>query len=110
SSISCGVWRSNRSVMRYDWTLADIEEVYRTPLLSLLVRAQQVTRECHPADRVQTCRLVSIKTGGCPEGCAYCPHSAHYDTPVSRQGLMAVDEVLARARTAAAAGVTQFGR
>jgi biotin synthase len=94
--------------MRYDWTLADIEDVYRTPLLGLLVRAQQVTREYHPADRVQTCRLVSIKTGGCPEDCAYCPQSAHYDTTVSRQGLMAVDEVLARARSAAADGVTRL--
>jgi biotin synthase len=57
---------------------------------------------------VQTCHLVSIKTGGCPEDCAYCPQSAHYDTPVTRQGLMDVDEVLARATRAAADGVTRL--
>ena len=94
--------------MRHDWTIAEIEEVYGTPLLSLLFRAQQVAREFHRPDQVQTCRLVSIKTGGCPEDCAYCPQSAHYDTPVMRQGLMEVDEVVARARRAAAEGVTRL--
>ena len=72
--------------MRHDWTLAEIREIYDTPLLSLLFRAQQVAREFHRPDQVQTCHLVSIKTGGCPEDCAYCPQSAHYDTPVARQG------------------------
>jgi biotin synthase len=95
-------------VMRHDWTLAEIREIYDTPLLSLLFRAQQVAREFHRPDQVQTCHLVSIKTGGCPEDCAYCPQSAHYDTPVSRQGLMAVDDVMARARRAADEGVTRL--
>ena len=94
--------------IRYDWTIDQIEEVYRTPLLGLLFRAQEVARECQPPDQVQTCQLVSIKTGGCPEDCAYCPQSAHYDTPVERQGLMDVDEVLTRARRAAADGVTRL--
>ena len=94
--------------MRHDWTLAEIREIYDTPLLSLLFRAQQVAREFHRPDEVQTCHLVSIKTGGCPEDCAYCPQSAHYDTPVSRHGLMDVDEVMARARRAADEGVTRL--
>ena len=94
--------------MRHDWTIAEIEETYRTPLLSLLFRAQQVVREFHDPDQVQTCRLVSIKTGGCPEDCAYCPQSAHYDTPVGRQGLMDVDDVVARARRAGSEGVTRM--
>ena len=94
--------------VRHDWTVGEIEEVYRTPLLGLLFRAQQVTRECHRPDQVQTCRLVSIKTGGCPEDCAYCPQSAHYDTPVTRQGLLEVDEVIARARQAASEGMTRL--
>ena len=94
--------------MRHDWTLAEIREIYDTPLLSLLFRAQQVAREFHRPGQVQTCHLVSIKTGGCPEDCAYCPQSAHYDTPVSRQGLMAVDDVMARARRAADEGVTRL--
>ena len=94
--------------MRHDWTAAEIGDVYRSPLLSLLVRAQEVAREFHQPDEVQTCRLVSIKTGGCPEDCAYCPQSAHYDTPVARQGLMAVDEVIDRAQRAAGEGVTRL--
>jgi biotin synthase len=94
--------------MRHDWTAADIEEIYRSPLLSLLLRAQRITRDFHPPDRVQTCHLVSIKTGGCPEDCAYCPQSAHYQTSVTRQGLLAVDEVIERARRAAGEGVTRL--
>ena len=95
-------------MIRHDWTLPEIREIYETPLLALLFRAQQIARTHHPADQVQTCHLVSIKTGGCPEDCAYCPQSAHYDTPVSRQGLMDVDAVLARARRAKADGVTRL--
>ena len=93
---------------RHDWTASEIEEIYQTPLLSLLMRAQQVARESHKPDEVQTCHLVSIKTGGCPEDCAYCPQSAHYDTPVARQGLMSVEEVLDRAQRAADEGVTRL--
>jgi len=94
--------------MRHDWTLDEIRGIFETPLLSLLFRAQQVAREFHQPDQVQTCHLVSIKTGGCPEDCAYCPQSAHYETPVGRQGLMDPDDVLARARRAAAEGVTRL--
>ena len=94
--------------MRYDWTLPEIREIYETPLLGLLFHAQQVARQFHPPDEVQTCHLVSIKTGGCPEDCAYCPQSAHYDTAVSRQGLMDVDQVMVRARRAASEGVTRL--
>jgi biotin synthase len=94
--------------LRYDWTLAEIEEISRRPLLSLLYSAQQVARQVHPPDEVQTCRLISIKTGGCPEDCAYCPQSAHYRTGVVRHGLMEVDEVIACARRAAEEGVTRL--
>ena len=94
--------------LRHDWTLAEIRAIYETPLLSLLVQAQEVTRAHHQPDEVQTCHLVSIKTGGCPEDCAYCPQSAHYDTAVTRHALMDVDEVMARARRAAGEGVTRL--
>src|SRR5215467_4706207 len=94
--------------MRHDWTIAEIESLYHTPLVALLFQAQEVARAWHPPDQVQTCHLVSIKTGGCPEDCAYCPQSAHYDTPVSRQGLMDLEDVMARARRAAADGVTRL--
>jgi len=94
--------------IRHDWTLPEIRDIYQSPLLSLLFRAQEVARQFHRPDEVQTCHLVSIKTGGCPEDCAYCPQSAHYDTPVSRQGLMAVDDVMARAQRAVDEGVTRL--
>jgi len=62
----------------------------------------------HPPDRVQTCQLISIKTGGCPEDCGYCPQSAHYDTDVERQGLLHTEHVIGVAKAAADRGVTRF--
>lgn len=98
----------SRSSLRFDWTSAEIGELYHLPLVELLFRAQQVHREFHPANEVQMCRLLSIKTGGCPEDCAYCPQSAHYTTGVERQGLMATEEIAAAARAAKAEGATRF--
>ena len=94
--------------VRHDWTRAEIGEIYRLPLLELVFRAQQVHRAHHPPNRVQTCWLVSIKTGACPEDCGYCPQSAHYKTGVARQDLMAPDEVIAQATRAKASGATRF--
>jgi biotin synthase len=73
-----------------------------------LFRAQQVHREHHAANAVQLCTLLSIKTGGCPEDCGYCPQSAHHDTSVRATPLLSVDEVLSTARKAKAAGATRF--
>jgi biotin synthase len=94
--------------MRTDWTRQEVAAIYREPLLDLLLRAQNVHREHHPANQVQMCRLLSIKTGGCPEDCAYCPQSARYATGVERQALMDRDEVLPAARRAKAEGSTRF--
>src|SRR5689334_15509570 len=94
--------------MRTDWTRQEIAAIYRQPLLDLLLQAQQLHREFHPANQVQMCRLLSIKTGGCPEDCAYCPQSARYPTGVDREPLMAVDEILPAARRARADGATRF--
>ncbi len=93
---------------RYDWKRDEVEQIYRTPLTELLFRAQSVHRQSHAPDRVQTCQLISIKTGGCPEDCAYCPQSAHYDAPVERQGLLDAQHVIGVAREAAERGVTRF--
>ncbi len=96
------------SPIRYDWTIQEIESIYTAPLPDLIFRAQTVHREHHRADEVQGCMLLSIKTGGCPEDCAYCPQSARYDTGVERQELLTVEEALAAARSAREQGATRF--
>src|SRR5256884_2876189 len=94
--------------LRHDWSRTEVAEIYRTPLTELVYRAQSVHRRFHAPDRVQTCQLISIKTGGCPEDCAYCPQSAHYDAGVERQGLLDPQHVIEVAREAAGRGVTRF--
>jgi biotin synthase len=94
--------------VRHDWKRAEVETIYRTALPELIFQAQSVHRELHEPDRVQTCQLISIKTGGCPEDCAYCPQSAHYDAPVEREGLLDPQHVIGVAREAAGRGVTRF--
>jgi biotin synthase len=94
--------------MRHDWTRAEIKEIFRLPIPELIFRAQTLHRKFHAPDEVQTCRLLSIKTGSCPEDCAYCPQSAHYDTGVKRQDLMDPADVLAAAGRARADGATRF--
>lgn len=96
------------SVLRHDWTREEVRTIYETPLPELVYRAQTVHREFHEPDRVQTCQLISIKTGGCPEDCAYCPQSAHYDAVLERQGLLDPERVIGVARDAASRGVTRF--
>lgn len=94
--------------MRHDWTRGEIREIFRLPLPELIFRAQTAHRQFYAADEVQLCRLLSIKTGACPEDCAYCPQSAHYNTGVQRQELMNPDDVLAAAQRARADGATRF--
>ena len=93
---------------RHDWTIGEIEAIYTTPLPDLIFRAQQAHRAHHAADEVQGCVLLSIKTGGCPEDCAYCPQSAHYRTDVDRAELVSVDEMTEAATRASAQGATRF--
>jgi biotin synthase len=94
--------------VRHDWTLDEIEAIYTTPLLELIFQAQLVHREHHRPDEVQGCMLLSIKTGGCPEDCGYCPQSAHHQTGLVREELLGVPETLAAARKARASGATRF--
>jgi len=94
--------------IRNDWTLAEINEIYHQPLLELVFRAASVHREYNDTGEVQVCTLLSIKTGGCSEDCAYCPQAARYNTGVDVQALMKKDEVLEYARKAKAAGSTRF--
>jgi biotin synthase len=94
--------------VRHHWTREEIRRIYTLPLPELIFQAQSVHRKFHAPDEVQLCRLLSIKTGGCPEDCAYCPQSAHYQTGVVRQDLLAAREVLAAAEQAKADGATRF--
>ncbi len=90
------------------WSLAQVEALFSLPFADLLYRAQQVHREHFDPNAVQLSTLLSIKTGGCPEDCGYCPQAARYDTSVKSQALMELDDVLVAARVAKAAGATRF--
>ncbi len=92
---------------RHDWSREEIQAIYEMPLLDLVYRAATVHRRHHDAREVQVCKLISIKTGACPEDCAYCSQSSRYQTGVEPQSLMNKDDVLAIARRAKEAGVTR---
>lgn len=95
-------------MIRTDWTIAEVKAIYDTPLLELVYRAATVHREYNDTGEVQVCTLLSIKTGGCSEDCAYCPQAARYNTGVNVQALMKKEEVLAYAQKAKDAGSTRF--
>jgi biotin synthase len=95
-------------MIHHDWTTERVAALYTLPLTELLFRAQTVHRQYHDPESVQRCTLLSIKTGGCPEDCAYCPQSAHYDTGVGREGLLNREDVLSAARRARSSGSTRF--
>jgi biotin synthase len=95
-------------LIRRDWRLAEIRETHDLPLLELVYRAQTVHRAAFGEPKVQLCSLLSIKTGGCPEDCAYCPQAARYQTGVEAQKLLSVEEVLAAAQLARNAGASRF--
>lgn len=93
---------------RHDWTQAEIESLFDLPFNDVLFQAQTLHRQHFAANEVQVSTLLSIKTGGCPEDCKYCPQSAHFDTPVKAEKLLEVQKVLDEARKAKAAGATRF--
>jgi biotin synthase len=96
-----------QAVLRNDWTRDEVRDVFSTPLLELVYRAATVHRQFHDPDEVQVCKLISIKTGGCPEDCAYCSQSSRYQTEIKASGLMEKDEVIEIARRAKEAGVSR---
>lgn len=99
---------SQPRALRHDWRREEIRAIYHQPLLELIFQAQRIHRQFHPPGEVQLCRLLSIKTGGCPEDCAYCPQSAHYHTEVKPGALMSVEEVRRAAEKARDEGATRF--
>lgn len=93
---------------RHDWSHEEIKEIYQSPLLELIYQAATVHRRFHNTGEVQVCTLLSIKTGGCPEDCAYCPQAARYHTDVDTHALMNTEKVIDYARKAKDAGSTRF--
>ncbi len=94
--------------VRSDWTLEEVRALHRLPFSDLMHRAQSVHRRHFDANEVQVSTLLSIKTGACPEDCAYCPQSVRYDTGLEREALMDSADVVERARAARDAGATRF--
>ena len=95
-------------MIRNDWKIEEIQEIYNSPVLELIYRAATVHRQYNDTGEVQVCTLLSIKTGGCSEDCAYCPQAARYSTGVDVHALMQKDQVLEYAAKAKAAGSTRF--
>ncbi|SFV35844.1 biotin synthase BioB [Thermoflavifilum thermophilum] len=99
---------SIQGAIRHDWTREEIEAIFHQPLLDLIFQAATIHRQFHTPGEVQVCTLLSIKTGGCPEDCAYCSQSVHHHTAVKPQPLMHKEEVIAAARKAKENGSTRF--
>lgn len=95
-------------MVRNDWSIEEIKSIYNSPLLELIYQAATIHRKYNDTGEVQVCTLLSIKTGGCSEDCAYCPQAARYTTDINVQALMKKDEVLEYAAKAKAAGSTRF--
>ncbi len=96
------------ATVRHDWSQEEVQALFALPFIDLLLRAQQVHRRHHEPNTVQMSTLLSIKTGACPEDCAYCPQSVRYDTGVEAEALMQVEQVREAATRAKAAGATRF--
>jgi biotin synthase len=107
-SLSRHTLPSGQSTPRHDWTREQVRELFGLPFPDLIFRAAKVHREHFDPSEVQISTLLSIKTGGCPEDCAYCPQSAKFDTGVTAEKLMDLQAVLAEARAAKAGGASRF--
>lgn len=98
----------SNSAIRHDWTTQEVEQLLAKPFNDLLFQAQTIHRQYHDPNAVQVSTLLSIKTGACPEDCAYCPQSARYDTKLEKEKLMEVEAVIEKAKAAKAAGSDRF--
>src|ERR1700755_2330118 len=94
--------------IRNNWTKEEIAEIYNTPLLDLIYRAATIHRENKDYSEVQISSLIAIKTGGCPEDCAYCPQAARYNSGVNVHAIMRKDEVIAAAEKAKSCGASRL--
>lgn len=94
--------------LRHDWSLKEINQLFKRPLLDLLFEAQSIHRQHFAPNEVQRSTLLSIKTGSCPEDCGYCPQSAHHNADLKKEKLFDLEDVLAKAKIAKANGSTRF--
>ncbi len=94
--------------LRHDWERDEIESLFSLPMNDLLFKAHSLHRQVYDPNEIQISRLLSIKTGACPEDCKYCPQSARYDTGLEKERLIEIDKVLTEARSAKAAGASRF--
>jgi biotin synthase len=94
-------------VIRYNWQKSEIREIYDTPFLELVYQAASVHRQFHDSRKIQVCKLISIKTGGCPEDCSYCAQSSRYKTEVKAQALLEKETVVSIAQQAKESGVSR---
>jgi biotin synthase len=102
------VQKVSRLGVRHDWQISQIRELYQLPMNDLLFKAQTIHRQHFEPNQVQTSTLMSIKTGACPEDCAYCPQSGHHNTGLSKEQLVALEKVVAAAKQAKETGATRF--
>ena len=100
--------KTSTAQLRFDWTTDEIQALFELPFNDLLFRSQSVHREHFDPNAVQISTLLSIKTGGCPEDCGYCPQSVHHESAVEAEKLMDVDSVVEAARSARQAGASRF--
>jgi len=100
--------QQNKTDTRNNWSLSEIKALYDLPMSDLIFSAQTIHRQNFNPNQVQTSTLMSIKTGACPEDCAYCPQSGHYNTELSKEQLVALDEVIRSAKKAKETGATRF--
>ncbi|AFM03690.1 biotin synthase [Bernardetia litoralis DSM 6794] len=95
-------------LIKTNWTRAEIAEIYNTPILELIYKGASVHRKFHETSEVQVCTLLSVKTGGCPEDCSYCPQAARYHTDVEASRLLKNKEIVEKAQEAKESGSTRF--
>ena len=98
----------NSPLVRHNWTYEEVHALYSQPFLDLLLQAQQLHRQCFPANEIQAATLFNIKRGGCPEDCAWCGQSVYNETGVTRDPIATTEEVVARAKLAKDQGATRF--
>lgn len=108
SQQSEAITRSKKANQPSAWSVADIKALLDMPFNDLIFRAQSIHREYHDANGVQLSTLISVKTGGCPEDCGYCPQAARYHTNIENQAMLSTDEVVTAAAAAKAKGASRF--